>query len=195
MTYSSGVKDRPDDAGWHTESATVVLSRPHLELVDEKVRGPSGAVRQWLTVQRKAAVVIAPLTDKGNLVLVREERIPVRATLWCFPAGQVDQSGEVTATAERELLEETGYKLTAAGRITGLGHFFTSPGFTDECVYFCLAQPVVRNSRWDDEMILDVREFAPADVGRMIRANEIRDSNTLSMCARLAADGVLAVSV
>jgi ADP-ribose pyrophosphatase len=167
------------------------LSRPYLDLVDEEVRAPSGVVRRWLTVQRKAAVVIAPLTHSGAFVLVREERIPVRATLWSFPAGQIDQSGEIVETARRELREETGYEVAATGEIKPLGSFFTSPGLTNERVHLCLARPVERHAEVEDEMILEVREFGPADLRQMIIANEIRDSNTLSMCARLAAAGIL----
>jgi ADP-ribose pyrophosphatase len=167
------------------------LSRPHLELVEEEVRAPSGVVRRWLTVQRKPAVVIAPLTHSGSFVLVREERIPVRATLWSFPAGQIDESGEILETARRELREETGYEVAPTGEMKSLGSFFTSPGLTNECVHFCLARPVERQADIEDEMILEVREFGPADLRQMIATNEIRDSNTLSMCARLAAAGIL----
>ena len=42
----------------------------------------------------KAAVVIAPLTAEGKFVLIREERIPIRAAIWSFPAGQIDESLE-----------------------------------------------------------------------------------------------------
>lgn len=188
------MNNRHDEAGWEIKSRTILLSRPHLGVVEERVQGPSGAVRDWDTVERKTAVVVAAMTGSGKFVLVREERIPPRATLWCFPAGQIDDSGEITATAERELLEETGYALTPSGAITTLGYFFTSPGVTNERVHFCLARPVEYRTPTEDEMILDVREFTSAEVQNMIASNEIRDSNTLSMSARLAAAGIFTLA-
>ena len=64
-------------------------------------------------MHRKPAVVIAPLTREGRFVLIREERIPVRAAIWSFPAGQIDDTPEpddavIREVARRELREETG---------------------------------------------------------------------------------------
>ena len=75
-----------------------------------------------------------------------------------------------------------------------LGYFFSSPGFTDEHCYFFLARPVRVSAAHTPEAgegILECRAFGEEELTRMIAQNEIRDSNTLSMCARLAARGFL----
>ena len=150
-------------------------------------------------MHRKAAVVIAAITEIGDFLLIRQERVPIRATIWEMPAGQIDDNvepdqNEIIAVALRELHEETGYELAPKGEMVSLGHFFTSPGFTDEHCYFFLARPVRASAvhkREEGEGILECRCFAPEVLTRMIADNEIRDSNTLSMCARLAARGFL----
>ena len=43
-----------------------------------------------------------------------------------------------------------------------------------------------------EELIMECRAFSVAELQRMIATNEIRDANTLSLCARLAARGFLA---
>ena len=43
----------------------------------------------------------------------------------------------------------------------------------------------------DAEMILDCREFSPAQITAMIADDTIRDANTLSMWARLIAKGII----
>ncbi len=148
-------------------------------------------------VHRKAAVVIAALTRAGELVLIREERIPVQEALWSVPAGQIDDDAEPGEVALRELEEETGYALTADGQLDSLGYFFTSPGFTDECGHFYLARPVERSARGpaprESESILDCETFAPREIAGMIARNEIRDGNTLSLCAVLAVRGHLSL--
>jgi ADP-ribose pyrophosphatase len=107
-----------------------------------------------------------------------------------MPAGQIDgQIDDVEETALRELREETGHELAANGELVALGHFFTSPGLTDERCHFFLARPVERTGGPEDESIVECRAFSAADLARMIAKNEIRDSNTLSICARMAARG------
>ena len=134
------------------------------------------------------------MTADNKMILIRQERIPIRSAIWEVPAGQIDNRGEVDlSTIERvalqELREETGYALAPNGRVFPLGDYFTSPGFTDERVFFFLADPVELSEYGSDreESILDCRAFSGAEVREMISRNEIRDANTLSICARLMA--------
>ena len=190
---------RPEK-GWETVSATTHWADEHLSVATESVKTPThGESLPWTVVHRKAAVVIAPITRDGKFVLIRQERVPIRATIWEMAAGQIDDNtepdeGEIRAVALRELHQETGYELARDGEMLSLGYFFSSPGFTDEHCYFFLARPVRRaavHQREEGERILESREFAPEELVRMIAEDEIRDSNTLSMCARLAARGFL----
>ena len=153
-------------------------------------------------MHRKAAVVVAPMTRDGKVVLIRQERIPIRQAIWEMPSGQIDNHNadqeQIKQVALRELREEAGYKLTENGELVPLGHFFSSPGFTDERGYFFLARPVQRckegAARDEGESILDCREFTVEEIRRMIAENEIRDANTLSICARLSALGLLSLA-
>lgn len=143
-------------------------------------------------------MVVAPITADGKFVLIREERIPIRAAIWSLPAGQIDDAlepdeGAVREVARRELREETGYELEPGTELVALGHFFTSPGFTDEHCYFFLARPVQKSAGGAQhdatEAILDCREFSADVIRHMIADGEICDSNTLGLWARLVARG------
>ena len=196
MQKSNLVRDRN---GWETVTSETHFETPHLTVATDEVRTPTQpALRKWSVVHRKPAVVIAPLTSEGKFVLIREERIPIRAAIWSMPAGQIDESLEpdeiaVREVARRELLEETGYELAPDAELVPLGHYFTSPGFTDEHCYFFLAQPVQKNAdgaRHDDtEAIIDCREFSADVLREMIAEGEVQDANTLSIWARLVARG------
>jgi ADP-ribose diphosphatase len=182
---------------WETVSSDRHFANAHLEVVTDHVRTPSRSLpRTWTIVHRKAAVIIAPMTRDGKIVLIRQERIPIRAAIWEMPSGQID--GPVRETAEqvalRELREEAGYELANDGELIALGHYFTSPGFTDERGHFFLARPVEpcpNYVRDESESILDCGEFSMEEIRRMIAENEIRDANTLSIWARLWARGLL----
>jgi ADP-ribose pyrophosphatase len=189
--------------GWKTISTDEHFANDHLAVATEQVRTPlHSKPRSWTIARRKAAVVIAPMTRDGKIVLIRQERIPIRAAIWEMPSGQIDNSvtgvGDpaIQKVALRELREEAGYELAAEGELIALGYFFSSPGFTDERCYFFLARPVEPCAdfmRDEMEAILDCRPFAIDELWRMIADNEIRDANTLGICARLAARGLLSL--
>ena len=148
-------------------------------------------------INELATVIIAPMTRDGKIVLIHQERIPIRTAIWEMPSGQIDAPTQETVeqVALRELREEAGYELAKDGELIALGQYFTSPGFTDERGYFFLVRPVQKckepSAGDEGESILDCREFSVAEIRRMIAENEIRDANTLSIWARLAACALL----
>jgi len=194
--YTPGVKE----SGWKIVSTEHHFANAHVVVVTDQVQTPSRSdPRSWTIAHRKAAVVIAPMTHDGMIVLIRQERIPIREAIWEMPSGQIDNrsanQSEIKQVALRELREEAGYELAKDGELIGLGHYFSSPGFTDERGYFFLARSVrpceEGPAREEGESILDCREFTVEEIRRMIAENEIRDANTLSVLARLWARDLL----
>jgi ADP-ribose pyrophosphatase len=191
-------------SSWEILSSRSCFKDKNVEVVREEVRTPARAEpRSWTVVRRKRAVVVGAMTPEGKLVLIRQERIPIREAIWEVPAGQIDdenddEDDDIAAVALRELREETGFELAEGGHLIALGDYFTSPGFTDERGYFFLAQPVresaAGHSRDESESILDCRAFSAEELRRMIDQNEIRDANTLALCSRLWARGILSFS-
>ena len=188
---------------WKTISSERQFADRNLEVVTDRVQTPARpAPRAWTIVHRKPAVVVAPMTPDGKIILIRQERIPIRHTIWEMPSGQIDDHNsdedKIKNTALREVREETGYELAPNGELISLGYFFSSPGFTDERGYFFLARPVQPCAEGPDreegESILDCRGFNSEEIRRMIADNEIRDANTLGICATLAARGLLSLA-
>jgi ADP-ribose pyrophosphatase len=182
------------EEGWETRSTSIEFQGDHLSVVNAMVKTPSqDELKPWTIVHRKAAIVVAAQTVDGKFLLVRQERVPIHASIWETPAGQIDSESpddsEIEHAALRELHEETGFELAPGGEMISLGHYFTSPGFTDEHCYFFLARPVQRapvHVREPGESIVDCRAFTAAELSEMVARNEVRDANTLSICARMA---------
>src|SRR5947199_8909838 len=71
---------------WETISSERHFANAHLEVVTDQVRTPSPSQpRTWTIVHRKAAVVVAPMTRDGKIILIRQERIPIRQAIWEIP--------------------------------------------------------------------------------------------------------------
>jgi len=189
------------EKGWEIVATESCFKNRNVEVVEEKVRSPAKREpRSWTVARRKRAVVIAAMTAEGGLILIRQERIPIRVAIWEVPAGQIDdesetEADEIAAVALKELREETGFELAEGGDLIPLGDYFTSPGFTDERGYCFLARPVresaAGHSHDESESILDCRAFTSEELRDRIARNEIRDANTLAICSRLLARGLL----
>lgn len=194
-------KTASQNEGWEIVSSEMHYQNDHVAVATETIRTPTRiALREWTVVHRKRAVVIAPVTVDGKFILIRQERIPIRKTIWEVPGGQIDEASAqdpiaISTIALRELLEETGFELAPGGELIPLGDYFTSPGFTNEHGYFFLARPVRLSpdghAHDESEAILDCRAFSAREVLEMIDHNQICDANTLSICSRLMARGIL----
>jgi ADP-ribose pyrophosphatase len=187
--------------GWQILEINTLFKNSHIQVFHERVILPGETrVRNWTVVRRKQAVVIAPVTENGRIVLIHQARIPVRKILWEFPAGQIDDSfapemDVIRETALRELSEETGYSLAAGGELIYLGYYYSSQGYSDEMPHLFLARPVkptgLGHQPDDSESIVECREFSFQELSTMIADNVIQDANTLALFARLSAKKLL----
>ena len=195
----------PDGPGWETVRSDLLYANAYVQVYQVVVRTPArpGGV-PWTVAHRKAGAVIVPMTPDGRLLLIRQERIPIRAVIWEFPAGQIDSAVEqgeeaqgeaIRATAVRELKEETGYELGPEGELIAMGIYYSSAGFTDEHSYMFLARgvrPSGEGAKHDaGESILEARAFTAEELRKMIADGEVRDANTMSAFARMTALGFI----
>ena len=198
MSFHHFIQDGP---GWQTLGDETLFANAHLAIHRPTLTSPTRAEPfTWTVCHRKSAVVVVPVLADGKLLLVRQERVPIRATIWEFPAGQIDDHAEqdaIRATGLRELREEAGYELDAGGEVQNLGHFFPSCGFTDEHSHLLLARPVVPHAHGQKldahEAITECRAFNVEELRAMIASGEVRDANTLAAFARLVAMRLVAL--
>ena len=111
-----------------------------VRLHTDQVTMPGGEVAARDVLEHPGAVAVAALDDGGRVLMIRQYRHPAGRLLWEIPAGLRDADGEPPlATAQRELLEETGYRAREWHLLTDV---FTSPGILGEQVRVFLARGV-----------------------------------------------------
>lgn len=144
----------------------------------DDVRLPSGRVAQREIVEHPGAAAIVPLTDAGDVVLVRQYRKTVESTLLEIPAGKLEPGEDPLACAQRELAEETGLRATT---MTRLLTFAPSPGILTEAITIFLARGLAphRLSAPVEEEGLRVESVPLERVRALIEAGEIRDGKSL----------------
>lgn len=129
-------------------------------------------------VEHAAAVVLVPIDDEDNVILVRQYRYAAGRTLLEAPAGIVEPSESPGDCAQRELQEEIGRR---ANSMRPLGGFWTSPGFCTEYMYAFLAKGLVPSKLdADDDESINVEKFPLSAIPRLIRVGEIEDAKTIA---------------
>ena len=126
------------DEQWEVVGGSSYLRAALVTLRTDQVQMPGGELARRDVVEHPGAVAVLALDREDRVLLIRHYRHPVGHLLWEIPAGLRDVAGEdPRATAERELLEEAGYR---ASDWQELVDFFTSPGILTERVRVFLAR-------------------------------------------------------
>ncbi len=172
-------------ADYHTQMAgfRLVWSKPALEtkifdVTHDRAEHPDGAaIDRHIVVNAPSAVMCARRAE-GDVLLIRQYRLPPREALWELPAGRCDPGEDALEAAKRELVEETGYR---AANWTQLMAFYPAPGFATERMTAFLAEDLQAGepapepyeriepcwTRWQEAL-------------EMIRSGEIRDGKTIA---------------
>ncbi len=131
--------DIRDEKGSWPVRLSSTLVRGHIVTVrDDSVELPDGELMTREVVEHPGAVAVVALDDEDRVLMIRQYRHPVGATLWEIPAGLRDVAGEpLPETARRELLEEAGCE---AATWHVLADYVSSPGITTERLRIFLAR-------------------------------------------------------
>jgi ADP-ribose pyrophosphatase len=113
----------------------VIFHGLKIDLALESVPLRDGTIAEREVVLHRGAVALVPMVDDQHVCLVRNHRFAVGHTLLEVPAGTIETGESPDQTAERELLEETGYQ---AGRIRRIREWYVSPGVMTERMYLYL---------------------------------------------------------
>lgn len=136
-------------------------------------------------VVHPGAVVILPLTEEGDVLMIRNYRYAVDELLLELPAGTLEKGEPPINCAGRELLEETGY---LAKRMEPIASFYSSPGISSEKMYAFAATKLEKKTQTLEEgEEIEVMPMRFDEVVRLARVGEIKDAKTIATVLMYAA--------
>lgn len=141
---------------------------------------PNGSQGEWECVRHPGGALVIPVTQDGQLVLVRQYRFAAKGWLLEFPAGTVETYESPLETIKREIQEETGYR---ADRWQKLGEFYLAPGYSDEIIYAFLAQDLTlleQPPAQDEDEDIQTVLMTPQALQQAIRNGEPVDAKSIS---------------
>jgi ADP-ribose pyrophosphatase len=161
-----------------TLSSRYVYKGKILNLRVDSVLCPDGQKSSREIVEHAGCVVVVPMDDKGDILMVRQFRKALEKELLEIPAGGIEAGEDPEAAVKRELQEEIGY---LPGKVERLGGYFSSPGFCTEYLYLFLATEL-KPSRLVAE---DTEEITTVPISRsrikqMIAKGEICDAKSIA---------------
>ena len=144
----------------------------------DQVRLPDGstAFREYVT--HPGAVVVIALLDDGRVVMERQYRYPVGRAMIELPAGKLERGEDPLWCAQRELLEETGYR---AREWAYAGQMHLAIAYSTEVIHICFARGLSAGERQLDQgEFLEVFTATPDELLGWVRSGELTDAKTLS---------------
>lgn len=163
-----------------TLSSRQIFKGRYLKVEQDEVQAPDGNKYFREYIIHPGAATIIPLLPNGNVVMVHQYRHAVKQVFLEFPAGKRDKNEETLVTAQRELLEETGFQ---ANKMKFLTKIHPVIGYSDEHIDLYLATDLVKGEqKLDQGEFLELIELHPAELMRLVIEGKVTDVKT-QICA------------
>ena len=148
-----------------------------LRVHEDEVELPDGNRARREYILHPGAVVIIPFVDEHTLLLEHQFRYPLQRHFLELPAGKIEPDERPEQTAQRELLEETGFVAKHWEFLTTL---HPCVGYSDERIELFLARELRFEGHpgEDDEFIETVRLSIDALLEKVF-AREITEAKTI----------------
>jgi ADP-ribose pyrophosphatase len=166
------------DGSWQTLERNYLYRNPWCAFRVDEVVLPGGATIEYGVLEGGGFASVVPVTDDGEVVLVRQWRQPLSSFTLELPSGGVDGGEDAGEAAERELFEETGF------RAVGLEHLVsvhTSTGRTNEVchLFHCRAVRDPEGPRPEPTEFIQVVELPYREALQKVSGGGITDAATV----------------
>ncbi len=158
---------------------SVIHESPWMNVYLDKVKFPNGRIIEDFHVVDfpYAAVTMIAENEKGDVLFSLISRYATGTTEWELPAGGLEPGESVLETAEREVLEETGYRSSGLRLVYS---YFPMNGNANMQFHVVFCKAGLKVGDFDRNEVSDVRWFTKDEIQRRIRDRDITDGFTLT---------------
>lgn len=145
---------------------------------------PNGETALREVVEHNGGVCVAALTERDEVLFVRQFRYPYGEVVTEIPAGKRDSATEdPLECGKRELREETGAE---AEKFVPLGKLYPTPGYCGEIIWMYAAVGLKYGKQClDEDEFLNVVKIPLEKAVEMILSGEITDAKTQAAVLKL----------
>lgn len=169
----------PEPSEWIGSEGALQARKIRFEI--NRVRLPMGHEGSYGLIRHPGAALAVPVTDGGQVVILRQYRFAVARRLLEFPAGTLEEGEDPLGSMKRELGEEAGY---SASRWDDLGQLLPCPGYSDEVIHLFLARELVSLAErppGDADEDLEILHMSPAELDvRLASGEEALDGKSVT---------------
>lgn len=143
---------------------------------------PSGREQDFVVLEMPSWVNIVPMTDDGQVVLIRQYRHGIRDVALEIPGGVVEPNEPPEAAAVRELREETGY---VAERVRLLARVHPNPAIQNNYCYLFAAEGCRKTEQPSPDPFesIEVSLCPRAAISDLVHRGEITQSMVIAALA------------
>jgi ADP-ribose pyrophosphatase len=175
-TSGSPFVAEPLDLNEHSLSSQLVYQGVFLRIRKDEALLPDGSVGVREFVVHPGAAAMVPLLDDGRILMERQFRYPLGKAFLEIPAGKIDAGETPLQTAQRELVEETGFKAAHWAKLTVI---HPAIGFANEVIHIYLCKGLQAVPRQLDEgEFIECVPFTLDELNEKIRTGELTDVKT-----------------
>ena len=161
-----------------TLTSKLVYDGALLKVREDEVRLPDGTPAKREYIEHPGAVIVLAQLDDGQVLLERQFRYALSRHMIELPAGKIEPGEDPLLTAQRELMEETGY---AASDWRYLFTAHPCIGYSNERMEFYRADNLTLQKRQLDEgEFLEVFTLPLADALALVDSGTITDIKTIT---------------
>ena len=130
-------------------------------------------------VDTSDSVIVLPLLSDSEVILIRQYRYAAAQWLLEATAGGIEEKVTPLVDAERDHLEETGYR---AREIEKLGSFWLAPGISNEFMHAFVARDLVEEgAQLEQDELIQVEIHHIASLAAFSSSGVIQDAKTLGL--------------
>lgn len=164
------------DKKWETLSSEYLIRRPWLTARKDKVQLPTGAIiDEYYVLEYPDWINVIAITPDDDFVFVRQYRYALGKTVNEICAGVCEEGEDPLETAQRELLEETGF---GGGEWKEWMTISANPSTMNNLTHCFLARGVTKQSdqHLDKGEDIEIRLFTREEVKAMLSNGDIWQS-------------------